>query len=306
MPDVEVIIEENEETPFLLQPASLRLTLGLSLTMALVWWGVSMFIRQLDVLHVWTDQQDKFVLAASNFFDPYAGMSGFFSPPWAVIPLVPFEFMPLPLATLIQALIYFALLGWIAHRYEIRRIGLFAVMLSPLALDAVMELNIDWIAAIGLVVPPQWSLIFLAVKPQAFTGYIFTLTWRQLLRAITIMLVLVLVSFLIWGVDWLTGLYVEFGTRSLALNASLAPMGFMPPLLSIALGLALLAYAFYRQDDVLKILSGVFFTPYLPTYTAIIPFLFVCIRYPRIGFFVNFGLWLITIAILTPVIGSRF
>jgi hypothetical protein len=306
MPEVEVIAEKNEEPPFLLQPASLCLTLALSLVMVFVWWIASMFMRQLDVLHVWTDQQDKFVLAASNFLDPYSGMSGFFSPPWGVLPLVPFEFMPLPLATLIQALIYFGLLSWIAHRYEIRRIGLLAAMLSPLALDAVMELNIDWIAAIGLVVPPQWSLIFLAVKPQAFTGYIFTLTWRQLMRAILIMLIMVLVSFLIWGVDWLTGLYVEFGTRSLALNASLAPMGFMPPLVSVALGLALLAYAFYRQDDVLKILSGVFFTPYLPTYTAIIPFLFVCIRFPRIGFFVCIGLWLITIAILAPVIGSHF
>jgi hypothetical protein len=228
-------------------------------------------------------------------------MSGFFSPPWAVIPLVPFEFMPLPLAALIQALIYFSLLGWIAHRYAIRRIGLLAVMLSPFALDAIMEINIDWIAAIGLLVPPQLSPIFLAVKPQAFTGYIFTLDWKQLVRATSIMLVTLLISFLIWGVDWLVGLYVEFGTRSLALNASLSLWGFMP-IGSVLLGLALLAYAFYCHDDVLKILSGVFFTPYLPTYTAIIPFLFLCIRYPRLGFFISIGLWMITLSILGPVV----
>lgn len=283
------------------QSPSLRTTLTISLLMALIWWIAVMLLRQLDVLHVWTDQQDKFTRAASNFFDPYRGMSGFFSPPWAVIPLVPFEFMPLPLATLIQALIYFGLLGWIAHRYEIRLIGLIAVMASPLALDAVLELNIDWIAAIGLVVPPVFSPIFLAVKPQSFTGYIFTLTWQQIVRATSIMLVTILVSFLIWGVDWLEGLYFEFSTRSLALNASLSLWAFMP-IVSISLGLALLAYASYRKDDVLKILSGAFFAPYLPTYTAIIPFLFLCIRYPRFGFYVNIGLWIITSTILGSVI----
>ncbi|MDQ7027028.1 MAG: hypothetical protein Q9P01_09470 [Anaerolineae bacterium] len=283
------------------QTPSLRKTLTLSLIMAVIWWIAAMLIRQLDVLHVWTDQQDKFTLAASNFFDPYRGMSGFFSPPWAVIPLVPFEFMPLPLATLLQALTYFGLLGWIAHRYGIRLIGLVAAMLSPLALDAVLELNIDWIAAIGLVVPPVWSPIFLAVKPQSFTGYIFTLTWQQIVRATSIMLGAILLSFLIWGVDWLEGLTLEFSTRSLALNASISLWGFMP-ILSILLGVALLAYAFYRQDDVLKILSGVFFAPYLPTYTAIIPFLFLCIRYPRFGFYVSIGLWLITATILGPVL----
>ena len=290
---------KNEE---IAQPLALHPALAIALTMAIVWWIATLLIHQTGMLHVWTDQQDKFTRAASNFFDPYTGMSGFFSPPWAVIPLVPFEWMPLPVATLVQALLYFGLLGWIAYRYEIRLAGLLAVMLSPLALDAVLEINIDWIAAIGLIIPPEFSPIFLAVKPQTFPGYIFTFNWRQLVRATLITLVTLLISFLIWGVDWLQALWLEFGTRSLATNASLSLWSYLPVWIPLLLGLALLVYAFRRQDDVLKILAGFFFTPYLPMYTAIIPFLFLCIRYPRVGVFVTAGLWMISIWILGPVL----
>ena len=287
--------------PVKTKPLALRSTLLIALGMALVWWCAVLLIRQTAILHVWTDQIDKFSRAASYFFDPYAGMSGFFSPPWAVILLVPFEWIPLSLATLIQALIYFSLLGFIAHRFGMRLVGWLAVLLSPLALDAVLELNIDWIAAIGLVVPAQFSAIFSAVKPQAFPGYVFTLSWKQLVRATLVMLVTILLSFVIWGVDWLERLYIEFGTRSLALGASVSPWEFLPPLVSILIGVALLVFAFRRHDDVLKILAGLFFTPYLPTYTAIIPFLFLCIRFPRVGAYISAGLWLLTFMILGPV-----
>lgn len=287
------------------QPKMLRRMILCCLCIAAIWWGVALVIRHTGILNVWTDQQDKFVLAATHFLDPYAGMSGFFSPPWAVIPLVPFELMPLSTAALLQAWIYFALLGRIAYGYHVKWVGLLAAMLSPLALDAILEINIDWIAAIGLVIPAQYSLIFLAVKPQAFPAYIFTLTRQQLIRAVIVLLLMMLVSFLIWGVDWLIDLYHEFGTRTLATSTSLSPWAWMPPLFSIGLGLVLLAYAFWKKDDVLTLLSGIFFTPYLPTYTAIIPFLFFCIRYPRAGAFISFGLWLMTLAILIPIFASR-
>src|SRR5688500_17498725 len=107
------MLESESSTQEIPSPLALRPTLAITLTMAFAWWIATMLIRQTGMLHVWTDQQDKFVLAASHFLDPYSGMSGFFPPPWAVIPLVPFEFIPLPLATLVQALIYFGLLGWI-------------------------------------------------------------------------------------------------------------------------------------------------------------------------------------------------
>ncbi|MCI0351957.1 MAG: hypothetical protein L0Z53_21255, partial [Acidobacteriales bacterium] len=282
-------------------PLALRPTLLMALAMAVVWWLATFIIRQTGILHVWTDQSDKFTLAATHFFDPYSGMSGFFSPPWAVLTLAPLEWLPLEMATLVQVLIYFGLLALIAHRFEIRRMGWLVLLLSPLALDAVLELNIDWIAAIGLVVPAEFSLIFLSIKPQAFPGYVFTLTWKQLVRAAGILSAVLLLSFVVWGPNWLLGLYTEFGTRSLALGASLSLWIFMPRLVSIALGLALLAFAFYRHDAVLKILAGVFFTPYLPTYSAIIPFMFLCIRFPRVGLLVCFALWLLTLAILGPL-----
>lgn len=284
---------------------NLHLAMMTAIIMAIIWWLVTLWIRELSILNVWTDQIDKFTTASSSFFTPYQNMSGFFSPPWAVIPLAPFEWVPLPIATLIQSLIYFSLLAIIAHRYEMSRVGWLVVLSSPLALDAIIELNIDWIAAIGLVLPVQFSFIFLAVKPQAFPGYVFTLSRQQFVRAIIILLITILVSFVIWG-NWLEALINEFGTRTLALGASVSPWAFLPAPVSILIGILLLIYAFRKNDDVLKILSGVFFTPYLPTYTAIIPFLFFCVRFPRIGAYISFALWLIALFILRPTLMSIF
>ncbi len=264
------------------------------LGIAFLWWVIALFLRAGSSLNVWTDQQDKFTLAYSAFSDPYPRLSGFFSPPWGVVPLVPFEFPPFPLSVLIQALLYFIILWRIYRRFEGSQFGLWVALTSPFGFDAILELNIDWIASIGLLVPPTLSLPFLAVKPQAIMGYVFTLSRQALLRGIGVLMAVILVSFLFWG-EWISKLIDEFGTRSLANDISVAPMNWIPPILSIAIGIMLLIYAFRQEDNVLKILAGYFFTPYLPTYTALIPFLFLCIRYPRFMLFASAVGWGITL-----------
>ncbi len=74
--------------------------LAFSQGMAVLWWLVALFISQLHILPIWIDQQIHLTYAASQFLTPYQ-LPGYVYPPWAVVFLLPFNGMTLPLSTLI-------------------------------------------------------------------------------------------------------------------------------------------------------------------------------------------------------------
>lgn len=270
-------------------------SLGIACGLAILFWITALIARSDGRVQVWTDQF-AFTLRPTGFFDPYGHPNfGLFNPPWATIFLIPFKYIPLEAATLIQAVLYFCILALIVHKYGGDWRAVAVALSTPFALDAVVELNIDWIVCLAVLVPPAYSFPLLAVKPQTLPGYALTLDYRTFVRALLVFFIVVLASFVVWGVDWPLRAYHIYGSRYIIWWNSVAPLRFLPWWVSGAAGVALLFVAFRRADPVLKMLAPFFFVPYLPIYTALVPVTLLTIRFPRAMGFVSLTLWILAI-----------
>ncbi|NDJ61950.1 MAG: hypothetical protein GYB67_12540 [Chloroflexi bacterium] len=285
-------------------PRPLVRAVALGLLIGLGWWIVGLVLRATQDFFVWGDQLWTFTLADVGFLTPY-DLPGFVNTPWTLIPLLPLSYLPFELAVLAQMLIYYGALAaiivkfgrpsraakrrWLPHPVVI-------VLASPLALDAALNLNIDWIVCLGLLVPPLWSGPFLLAKPQLATGYILSFSRRDLVRWLIVVLITGIISLLIWG-PWPLDLLESFQRYEVAWGINMAPMALLPaPIgvpVSIGIGVLLAVFAVRRRDALLGVLAGLFFVPYVASYSLLLPFALITARLPRVGLLVTVSLWLI-------------
>lgn len=266
-----------------------RRTLALSLIVALVWWLAALLLRESGRFLVWDDQQTTFTRALYFLDAPYE-LLGYKNPPWGLIFLTPLSLTPLPLATVLQMLMYFAVLTRIVYQYGGRAQSVLAVVMSPLALDATINLNIDWLIAFGLLVPRQWSVIFLLLKPQNLIGYVLVFSRAEFVRAAIVGLLLILASLLIWDV-WIIPLVEATETARVAFQINFAPRNIIGLIPSLASGSLLAFFAWRRKDVVLAVLAGMFFVPYIASYSLLVQFALVAARWPRAASLITVSLW---------------
>ena len=117
----------------------------------------------------------------------------FFTPPWALIPLIPFALL-LPFAGLA---------------------GLALVSLFSLLFVSRHMLygNVEWLPLLGLLAPPPLAMLLYATKPQASAGLTALLLiaqwkaarWRGLLITLAPTIVLGVLSVIIWGLPPVPG-----------------------------------------------------------------------------------------------------
>jgi len=113
--------------------------------------------------------------------------------------------------------------------------------------------NVDWIAMLALLVPAMLGLPLLAAKPQAIGG-VSVIWWKRStnkIRLLTPLIVVVILSFLIWGL-WPLRMKPVHETAW-----NFAPWPFLIPL-----GLYML-YRAYRSDDAFLAAAA---TPFLVPY----------------------------------------
>jgi hypothetical protein len=263
-----------------------------------LWYGVGLTLSATGRVTVWDDQTSLFLrmvdhLAAPNRVDVFK------NPPWAALLLAPFGLIArssTALAVLAQLFLYWLGLALLVRKLagEPRR-GLRAyliAMTSPFALDAALNLNIDWIVVYGLLLPAAYSGPLLLVKPQNALGYVFALTHRQRVRWLTVVLVVFLLSLAIWGpwpLDWIP----DANSKIVVLNVNFAPWSVITPYLSIPIGLVLGWFAARRRDPILAILAGAFFFPYIAFYTLLLHFTLIAIRWPRAALIISLALWVV-------------
>lgn len=144
--------------------------------------------------------------ALLNGQSPY-DVPGFFNPPWALFPLLPLALLPEPLG---RALLFG--LSTISLMIIVRRFGAnlwstVAFMLSLPVMFGLYNGNIDWLAMLGFIMPPPIGMLFVTIKPQiGMAVVIFWLfeAWQQnrwwgVTKTILPTIVVVLISFLVWG-----------------------------------------------------------------------------------------------------------
>ncbi len=104
--------------------------------------------------------------------NPY-DIKSFFNPPWGLIPLIPFSLLPVKLGRVLYAAISMFGLGYAAWRMGARKWIWIAFMLMPLTIFNGLNVNLDWMVAIGFLLPPRWGLFLILLKPQLGIGLAF-------------------------------------------------------------------------------------------------------------------------------------
>ncbi|MFM8321555.1 MAG: hypothetical protein ACKOC5_11630 [Chloroflexota bacterium] len=187
--------------------------------------------------------------------DPYQ-VDQFLLAPWSLAVFVPLALLPARAGTAVLLVTGLCVYAYVAVRLKASPIGLAAILLSPQILHNLINANVDWLALLGFVLPPQVGLFFLALKPQI--GLPLALFWgvealreKRLLRTFAPFTALLLVSFGLFGL-W----PLKFSAVQPEYNASLWPA-------SLPFGVVLLISALYRRRERLAQAIGPFFSPHV-------------------------------------------
>ncbi len=278
-----------------------RRALLLAIGLAVVWWLIAGVFWNATGVAPWADQRATFTQAVHHLRDPYAALVWPYVP-WAVIPLIPFGLLPLPAAVLAQMILYFALLAVVIYRFEGGIGALLVVLTSAIAFDTALEINLEWIVALGLLVPREWSGPLLLVKPQAALGYWFGFRWREWWRGGLVVVAVLAVSFLLWP-GWVEGMIADIQANTLGewgsrINVALASL--LPRPLAWAIGAALAGLAVYRRDVVIGVFAWQFFVPYSTLYGWMPVFALLAARWPRLAAVISLTLWVLYGSVLIP------
>jgi hypothetical protein len=184
----------------------------------------------------------------------------------------------------------------VAFTYITRRLGgkllaVLFILLSPPAMHGLLNGNIDWLAILGVVLPPQIGLFFVTIKPQIGLGIgIFWVVeaWRegklaQVTRLLWPFATCFLLSIFLYGF-WFLRSAVEI---SLWWNASLWPT-------SIPIGLALLTTAIRKRKINYAMGASPCLSPYILLHSWIVALFAIVTLLPELIVSV-IGLWILVI-----------
>ncbi len=171
---------------------------------------------------------------------PYGGA------PWGLIPLIPFALLPEKLGwgfLFVSSAVIFAMA---AIRLGAKPVALTAFLLSPPVLHCLLNGNLDWLPALGFILPPQLGLFLLAIKPQMGSVVaVFWLVeawrrggWREIARRFGPLALGLVLSLLVYG--WWPLNMLKISQHTTWWEASLWPT-------SIPVGLALTVAALRQR-----------------------------------------------------------
>lgn len=274
----------------------------MALCLAGGWWLFGLWLRATNApLLVWDDQFSTFI--GTSIRQPYS-VAGFLNLPWTTLLLAPLQVFrvtpyPLELAVLTQWLIYAVALAELARRHgRWPLIGLVIALTSPLALDTAVEINLEWLVALGLLLPPALGAALMLTKPQVAIGWILGYDRRRLLQWVIGAAIVGLLSVLIWG-DWWTDWQISAAAKTGAQSVvNAAPAFFIGTLPAALIGVVLVFFAVRRHDVVLGLIAGLFFVPYVAAYSLLIPFTLLSARHPRACLIVSLIIWAVVLSLI--------
>lgn len=214
------------------------------------------------------------------------------NPIWVLFPLVPFALAGERLGMIAMFFAAFFAYVYVAFKLRASPLALMFYMLSPLIVYNLMLGNVDWLVALGFIMPPSIGLFFVLLKPQIGIAVALYWLWMAyknggIVNAIKTFLPVTLclaLSFLLFG-NWLAG--KSDNILSASWNLSLFPY-------SIPIGLAIFYTA--RKKYVRAISASPFFSPYLSLGSWSIAQLGM-VDNNLLTFFITTGLWMFFIVL---------
>jgi len=193
---------------------------------------------------------------------PFDAVERFGFAPWALLPLTPLALLPDQYGRAIWFVSSFLVFAYAIWKLGATPIATMAFLFSPPVIHSLYNANLDCLPLLGFTLPPAIGLFFISVKPQM--GSVVALfwlveTWRtggfwRVVRVFAPFGLVFLVSLLLFGF-W-PAHFREIQVDSQGWNASLWPM-------SIPLGLALAAFAFWRREIRFAMAASPCLSPYV-------------------------------------------
>ena len=226
----------------------------------------------------WVTHLRPATIAFLKLENPY-NIDGAFNPPWLFLLLAPLAVLPENIGGGI--LLWLNLITWviIARKFGNGSIlKIVAVLTSPLVINGLLARNVDFLVMWGLLLPPQFAIFFLAIKPQVGGAVILLLFLRsyqaggirKLLQVFALPTLLIVLSVIAYG-PWplKAGNIID-----LSWNASPLKILGWP---SIIIGLVFFFLAIRRKDPDdgynVSMAASPFFSPYVGTqsWVAVLP-----------------------------------
>jgi hypothetical protein len=136
----------------------------------------------------------------------------------------------------------------------------------------------------------------LLTKPQVALGVWFSYRRQALVRAVLVVLMTLIVSFVVWEA-WPTKMWDNLERYTLidvnVGHLNLAPSALLPRPVSWLIGGLLAWRAHRRHDPVLALLAWLFLTPLLHLYGSLLFFALVAIRLPLLAWIIHLSMWAI-------------
>jgi hypothetical protein len=192
--------------------------------------------------------------------NPYAGGACFYNAPWLLIPFIPLAFLPDIPSILVIWVIAVLSVVIVAQKLGASSVTIAILLLSPALGYELFVTNLNWLIALGLILPPQIGLFFLLAKPQL--GMVVALFWlveswraegiRKVIKIFAPVAAALLISLIIYGLWPLHAMWLEDAHW----NVSMFPQ-------SIGIGLLLAYHALKSHKIGFAILASPFFAPYV-------------------------------------------
>ncbi len=229
-------------------------------------------------------------------------IAGYFNPPW-----VAGFFIPLGMISYSWSLAINRSAILVTTLLLVRKSGggpgamLLAMTSAPFAI-LFTNANIDWLPMLALLLPYEAGLPFLMSKPQSMHGLLLVWwqqsTWERRGRLIMIAVMLLLISWRVWGMwplEWMKATASIRGGIFWNLASWFWPRG-------IWLGLVLLWAAWKTQEELYALTASIFLTPYLAFY-SFTPLVVVLIGRNRVmGGLVWISMWTLHLVVRREVL----
>lgn len=193
-----------------------------------------------------------------------------FNPPWILALLIPLAWLPFKLGAALLSFLNIAVYGYVALRLGKSPFLAALLLLTPAIIRQVIDPNLEFLVALGLLLPPQAGIFLVMAKPQL--GAPIAIFWafeawregglRNIVRVFAPIALVTLISFAIYGL-WPLRAGLLLNTPQ---NVSMWPT-------SLVFGLPLIFQAVRTRSLDMALLSAAFLAPYYGFYSLHIPLL---------------------------------
>jgi len=181
-------------------------------------------------------------------------------PPWIYLAVSPIAVLPPEIGTAGMFVLTYLVYSFVLYRLNAKPWVILAFLCNSFTFMNAKNGNVDFLAVLGFILPPQIGLFFVLIKPQIGIG--ITVFWlfeawkkgkfKEVLRVFAPVTIAYLCSFLIYG---LWPLKIAGMTKDVY-NASLWPIG-------VLIGLVLIVKSLKEQNPLYAMGASPFLAPYV-------------------------------------------